>query len=119
MKVLQVSLLIVVVSLANIALAEEGLCPGATVDQYAAGVSDCRVPQWNYWYFSNEILLPSRDPTRFYQTTTDAVAEMRCAPGTCFSQVEQLCVHYYEWRNPCVIPEIIPETETNAPEPSP
>lgn len=76
-------------------------CPGALEAQYQSGPSDCGQPAWNFWYFDHQILLPSKDPTRFYQTTTNSVVEMRCAPGTCFSQVDQFCVHSWQWQNPC------------------
>lgn len=113
---------VILAALLVIALASHGfvqgntLCPGATETQYAVvGSSDCEVPAWNYWYFEHQILLPSRDPTRFYQMTTGDVVEMRCAPGTCFSQVDQFCVHSYEWINPCVALEGPEVQATEAP----
>lgn len=114
MKVLLVSLFLTVV----VAVLGNELCPGAKKEQYTRRDpnSDCEEPTWNFWYYQHQILLPSRDPTRFYQTTSSAVIEMRCAPGTCFSQTAQYCVHSYEWENRCATPtpapENIPETTT-------
>lgn len=98
----QVSSLIILASLLGLSWAQDNeLCPGASPEQYEGGSESCEEPAWNYWYFQNQILLPSRDPTRFYQTTTNAAVLMRCGLGTCFSQVNQYCVHFYEWKNPC------------------
>lgn len=99
MKVLNASLILLLAIVAGHVHGQE--CPNAKVEQYVGGSSDCSEPAWNFWYYTNEILLPSRDPTRFYQMGPDRVYEMQCAPGTCFGQVEQRCVHNYDWKNPC------------------
>lgn len=104
MKVLFVVLLLSTVLVISSAQGEVKTCPGATVEQHAEGTYNCAEPGWNYWYYKNSILLPSADPTRFYQMTSNSVIEMRCAPGTCFSQVNQQCVHGFEWINPCQAP---------------
>lgn len=100
MRIIRVLLLISVMALANCA----NECPGAKEEQYVGGSEYCGKPNWNYWYYSNNIYLPARDPTSFYQFTSNSVVQMRCAPGTCFSQVKQYCVHSYEWQNPCAPP---------------
>ncbi|XP_055697274.1 integumentary mucin C.1-like [Phlebotomus papatasi] len=81
----------------------DGECPGAAQHQYEAGPHSCEPPPCTAEQWLKGTLLPTRDPTKFFQCGPGVgnLFIMPCAPGTCFSFDHQVCVHNYDWKNPC------------------
>lgn len=80
-----------------------GICPGATDSQHDPGTMSCAAPQCTIQEWLTGTLWPTRDPIFFYQCGPGSgnLETKTCAPGTCFSFQDQVCVHPRNWRNDC------------------
>lgn len=93
-------------------------CKGASEANSVPGIETCAAPKCTNEIVAINKLLPHRDPTKFYQCGPGLnYYVMPCGPGTCFSFNRQVCVHPYEWKNPCADEVIVtppPGTTTEA-----
>lgn len=95
--------------LALSAVAANSICPGAPPSAYGNGILDCEPPSCTA---AGSDLIPSPDPTKFFQCAGPGFsAEMKCAPGTCFSLQFQVCVHPRDWTDSCQRLVATPEPE--------
>uniref|UniRef100_A0A7G3ATC8 Putative mucin-2-like bombus impatiens n=1 Tax=Lutzomyia longipalpis TaxID=7200 RepID=A0A7G3ATC8_LUTLO len=78
------------------------LCPGAAPSSGAPGSHSCSQPLCTEEEWRNNEHLPSRQPSIFYQCVAPGVpVQKECPGGTCFSTQFKVCVHPYQWMNPC------------------
>lgn len=93
-------------------------CKGASEANSVPGIETCAAPKCTNQIVATNKLLPHRDPTKFYQCGPGLnYYVMPCGPGTCFSFNRQVCVHPYQWKNPCADEVIVtppPTTTTEA-----
>lgn len=112
----RVTVALVLVFLHSVVSVTSFTCPGASVENSAAGSEDCSAPTCTVEIWTQNKLLPHRNPRKFYQCGPGLnYYEMNCALGTCFSPKKQVCVHPYEWKNPCKGEELVtpaPSTTT-------
>ena len=86
------------------------ICPGSTEEQHTPGPMNCVRPECTMEDWMSGRLFPTNDPTLYFKCGpgTGNVFIMQCAPETCFSVQDQVCVHFRKWTNVCNLNGVLP-----------